>query len=67
MDRLCAAVLPALSGLASGRLWGPCSSREDLLYDALLLLWWERTRSPGRLFELLKVVTPGHGAPSDPP
>ena len=67
VDRLCAAVLPALSGLASGRPWGPCSSREDLLYDALLLLWWERTRSPGRLFELLTVVTPGHGAPSDPP
>ena len=67
VGRLCAAVLPALSGLASGRPWGPCSSREDLLYDALLLLWWERTRSPGRLFELLTVVTPGHGAPSDPP
>ena len=67
VDRLCAAVLPALSGLASGRPWGPCSSREDLLYDALLLLWWERTRSPGRLFELLTVVTPGHGDPLDPP
>ena len=67
VGRLCAAVLPALSGLASGRPWGPCSSREDLLYDALLLLWWERTRSPGRLFELLTVVTPGHGASSDPP
>lgn len=66
VDRLCAAVLPALSGLASGRPWGPCSSREDLLYDALLLLWWERTRSPGRLFELLTVVTPGHGVPLDP-
>jgi len=39
----------------------------NLLYDALLLLWWERTRSPGRLFELLTVVTPGHVVPSDPP
>lgn len=67
VDRLCAAVLPALSGLASGRPWGPCSSRGDLLYDALLLLWWERTRSPGRLFELLTVATPGHGDPLDPP
>ena len=67
VGRLCAAVLPALSGLASGRPWGPCSSREDLLYDALLLLWWERTRSPGRLFELLTVATPGHGDPLDPP
>ena len=66
VGRLCAAVLPALSGLASGRPWGPCSSREDLLYDALLLLWWERTRSPGRLFELLTVATPGHGVPLDP-
>ena len=66
VDRLCAAVLPALSGLASGRPWGSCSSREDLLYDALLLLWWERTRSPGRLFELLTVATPGHGDPLGP-